>query len=396
MRLRIEFLSLFLFCATVLAQSDYDTRTLEVKQMFAQRALEALNEPFVGVTRDGTVAPGLFSIRASGVSTTPVVQAADRFLKSLRPDQKVRTVFSVQDSEWRRWSNVDNGIFLRQGVSLKEMTEQQREAAMSLMRESLSAKGLQLSLDIMKTDQTLREINEDVLSYDEELYFFTLMGLPSSTEPWGWQIDGHHLIINYFVLGDQVVMTPAFLGAEPVLAKSGKYAGNHVLQEEQDSGLAMMQALDDEQQASATLASTKEHNNNEGEANKDNLVLEYEGVPVAGFSEDQKSQLLDLVGLFVGNLRAGHAGIRMDEVAAHLDNTRFAWVGEVSGDAVFYYRIHSPVILIEFDHQFPVGTRRLNKERKPTRDHIHVVIRTPNGNDYGKDLLRQHLEAHPH
>jgi hypothetical protein len=222
------------------------------------------------------------------------------------------------------------------------------------------------------------------------------MGLPSSTEPWGWQIDGHHLIINYFVLGDQVVMTPAFLGAEPVLAKSGKYAGNHVLQEEQDSGLAMMQALDDEQQASATLASTKEHNNNEGEANKDNLVLEYEGVPVAGFSKDQKSQLLDLVGLFVGNLRAGHAGIRMDEVAAHLDNTRFAWVGEVSGDAVFYYRIHSPVILIEFDHQFPVGTRRLNKERKPTRDHIHVVIRTPNGNDYGKDLLRQHLEAHPH
>jgi hypothetical protein len=396
MRLRIEFLSLFLFCATVLAQSDYDTRTLEVKQMFAQRALEALNEPFVGVTRNGTVEPGLFSIRASGVSTTPVVRAADRFLKSLRPDQKVRTVFSVQDSEWRRWSNVDNGIFLRQGVSLKEMTEQQREAAMSLMRESLSAKGLQLSLDIMKTDQTLREINEDVLSYDEELYFFTLMGLPSSTEPWGWQIDGHHLIINYFVLGDQVVMTPAFLGAEPVLAKSGKYAGNHVLQEEQDSGLAMMQALDDEQQASATLASTKEHNNNEGEANKDNLVLEYEGVPVAGFSKDQKSQLLDLVGLFVGNLRAGHAGIRMDEVAAHLDNTRFAWVGEVSGDAVFYYRIHSPVILIEFDHQFPVGTRRLNKERKPTRDHIHVVIRTPNGNDYGKDLLRQHLEAHPH
>ncbi len=396
MRLRIEFLSLFLFCATVLAQSDYDTRTLEVKQMFAQRALEALNEPFVGVTRDGTVDPGLFSIRASGVSTTPVVRAADRFLKSLRPDQKVRTVFSVQDSEWRRWSNVDNGIFLRQGVSLKEMTEQQREAAMSLMRESLSAKGLQLSLDIMKTDQTLREINEDVLSYDEELYFFTLMGLPSSTEPWGWQIDGHHLVINYFVLGDQVVMTPAFLGAEPVLAKSGKYAGNHVLQEEQDSGLAMMQALDDEQQASATLASTKEHNNNEGEANKDNLVLEYEGVPVAGFSKDQKSQLLDLVGLFVGNLRAGHAGIRMDEVAAHLDNTRFAWVGEVSGDAVFYYRIHSPVILIEFDHQFPVGTRRLNKERKPTRDHIHVVIRTPNGNDYGKDLLRQHLEAHPH
>ncbi len=395
MRLRIEIfpLVLFLFSGSVYAQSEYDTRTLEVKQRFAQRTLQALNEPFVGVTRDGAVEPGLFSIRASGVSTAPVVQSADRFLKSLSPDQTVRTVFSVQDSEWRNWSNVDNGIFLRHGVSLKEMTAKQREAAMGLMRESLSAKGLQLSLDIMKTDQTLREINEDVLSFDEELYFFTVMGLPSATEPWGWQIDGHHLIINYFVLGDQVVMTPVFLGGEPVRANTGKYSGNHILQEEQDHGLAMMQALDAEQQSLATLATLKERNGNQGEANKDNLVLEFEGVPVANFSDDQKSQLLDLITLFVGNLRAGHAEIRMDEIAAKLDDTWFAWVGSVSDDAVFYYRIHSPVVLIEFDHQFPVGTRRLNKERKPTRDHIHVVIRTPNGNDYGKDLLRQHLEA---
>jgi hypothetical protein len=396
MSIRFPVLSLIFISGVAFAQSDYDSRMLETKRMFSQRALQALNEPFVGVTSDGSVRPGLFPIRVSGVSTTPVIEAARQFLASLEPDQKVRSVFSVQDSEWRSWSNVDNGIFLRQGVSLKEMTGEQRKAAMDLMRKSLSAKGLQLSLDIMKTDQTLREINDDVLSYDEELYFFTLMGLPSATEPWGWQIDGHHLIINYFLLGDQVVMTPVFLGGEPVKARTGKYAGNHILQEEQNSGLAMMQALDDEQKTSATLASTKKHNNNRGEANKDNLVLEYEGIPVTRFSDEQKTQLLDLIGLFVRNLREGHADIRMDEVAAHLDETWFTWIGAVAGDAVFYYRIHSPVILIEFDHQFPVGTSRLNKERKPTRDHIHVVIRTPNGNDYGKDLLRQHLEAHPH
>jgi len=52
------------------------------------------------------------------------------------------------------------------------------------------------------------------------------------------------------------------------------------------------------------------------------------------------------------------------------------------------------VILIEFDHQAPValpGTRGV-----PTRAHIHSVVRTPNGNDYGKDLLRQHYEKHEH
>ena len=101
----------------------------------------------------------------------------------------------------------------------------------------------------MKTDQTLREINDDALRYDEQLYFFTVMGRPSATEPWGWQIDGHHLIINYFVLGDQVVMTPVFMGGEPVVATTGKYAGNAVMQAEQDQGLAFMRALDPSQRA---------------------------------------------------------------------------------------------------------------------------------------------------
>lgn len=39
---------------------------------------------------------------------------------------------------------------------------------------------------------------------------------------------------------------------------------------------------------------------------------------------------------------------------------------------------------------------KINPRGIPTRDHIHVVVRTPNGNDYGKDLLRQHLLQHAH
>ena len=31
------------------------------------------------------------------------------------------------------------------------------------------------------------------------------------------------------------------------------------------------------------------------------------------------------------------------------------WIGSTGADSVFYYRIHSPVILIEFDHQSPVA-----------------------------------------
>jgi hypothetical protein len=86
-------------------------------------------------------------------------------------------------------------------------------------------------------------------------------------------------------------------------------------------------------------------------------------------------------------MAAGHARIRMDEVRRHLDDTYFAWIGGTGPDSVFYYRIQSPVLLIEFDHQLPVA---LQGPRVPGRQHIHTVVRTPNGNDYGKDLLRQH------
>jgi hypothetical protein len=53
------------------------------------------------------------------------------------------------------------------------------------------------------------------------------------------------------------------------------------------------------------------------------------------------------------------------------------------------------VILIEFDHQRPANLSRPSRGA-PTRQHIHSVVRTPNGNDYGKDLLRQHYQQRPH
>jgi hypothetical protein len=93
----------------------------------------------------------------------------------------------------------------------------------------------------------------------------------------------------------------------------------------------------------------------------------------------------------------GHARVKMDEVRRHAEKTWFAWIGGSDASSVYYYRIHSPVILIEFDHQKPANLARFSKDRgMPTRQHIHCVVRTPNGNDYGKDLLRQHYLAHPH
>jgi len=365
------------------------------RQMSEDAERQGLAEPFKGITTNGIVAPGLFEISPTGVSTEPVRIAAEKFIASLSSVQLARTLFPVDDSEWRKWMN--QHFYVRQGISFQEMTDAQREAAFGLLGASLSAKGLQLTRNIMRLNETLAELRGDHDFLGEWLYFITIMGRPLATEPWGWRLDGHHNIINYFVLGDQVVMTPHFVGSEPVRATSGKYKGVEVLQQEQNDGLAMLQALPDALRGKAVLNFSKTGNNNLSEAFKDNIVLDYAGMSAAALDNSLRRRLVDLVHLYVSNMDEGHARVKMDEVARHMDNTWFAWIGGAQPDSVFYYRIHSPVILIEFDHQRPANLAQFSPDPdKPSRQHIHCVVRTPNGNDYGKDLLRQHYLAHPH
>jgi hypothetical protein len=367
-----------------------------VQQRSTAAEKAGLAEPFKGVTVSGSIMPNLFGIKSTGVSTAPVTKAATAFLAALSDEQRKRTAFAVDDDEWRKWMN--QHFYVRQGVSFQEMSPSQREAGIAVLRAGLSARGLKQTRDIMRLNETLGELNNnDFEQYGEWKYHLTVMGTPSATEPWGWQFDGHHAIINYFVLGDQVVMTPHFAGSEPVIATSGKFKGTSVLQEEQNQALAFARTLDEAQRAKAVLSTDKTRNNNLTEAWKDNAVVPQAGIMAPDLSDRQRKQLLDLVALFIGNMDDGHAKIKMSEVERHIAQTSFAWVGRTEPGSVFYYRIQSPVLLIEFDHQTPANLRHLAKNPSaPNPEHIHVVVRTPNGNDYGKDLLKQHYTQHKH
>ncbi|MFE9687917.1 DUF3500 domain-containing protein, partial [Streptomyces sp. NPDC006285] len=113
----------------------------------------------------------------------------------------------------------------------------------------------------------------------------------------------------------------------------------------------------------------------------------------------QRTALLDLVRVYVGYMDDGHAKVKMAEVEEHLDETYFYWLGKAKDTSAFYYRVHSPVVLIEYDAQAPLaygnkssGGGMGGPGGTPTQQHIHTIIRTPNGNDYGVDLLKLHLE----
>lgn len=356
-------------------------------------------DEFVGVTTDGNPIQDLFPVASTGIDRTPVVEAATAFLDALTGDQRAATLFAVDDDEWRKWSNVDG--YQRQGTSFREMDENAVAAAYNLLQVALSAAGYEKVDATIKLNHTEGELMNNFENFDEDLYWFTVMGEPSLTDPWGWQLDGHHLVVNYMLVGDQLVMTPLFMGAEPTIAPEGTdYAGLSVLIAEQDMGLALVEALSEEQQAVAVIDSNKRGTDMQAGAGGDNAVIPYAGINAADLSAEQQDQLLALIGQWVNSMPDEDASIKMDDVRAHLDETWFAWIGDTGPDAVFYYRIQSPVVLIEFDHQEPGPLGRSSDYYQgasgPQRAHIHSIIRTPNGNDYGKDLLAEHYATSDH
>ncbi|MGH7389646.1 MAG: DUF3500 domain-containing protein [Candidatus Rokuibacteriota bacterium] len=357
---------------------------------YRARGEAALGEPFKGITTDGRVMGDLFPLRKTGVPTRPITDAAGAFLASLAPEQRARVSFEVDSDAWRRWSNI-HPFIMRHGVCLDEMTPAQRRHALALVETSLSAQGFRTARDVMRLNDLVRVITGNAEEYGEWLYWLSVMGRPAEGEPWGWQLDGHHLIVNCFVLGDQVVLTPLFMGSEPVAADSGPCAGTRVFQAEEEQGLALIRALTPAQRERTVLA-TELPGEAFTAAFRDNLELRYDGIGFGELSGLQQERLVRLVELYVGRIRAGHDRIKMDEVRRHLGDMHFAWMGGVDEESVFYYRLHSPVVLIEFDHQRGI----VFDNDTPSRHHIHTVVRTPNGNDYGRDLLRQHHAQFDH
>src|SRR5262249_12254446 len=142
---------------------------------------------------------------------------------------------------------------MRNGLGLHELAAGPRQAALALVSSALSASGFETARNVMRLNEHACELTGLTQEYSEWYYWLSIFGTPSRDEPWGWQLDGHHLILNCFILGDQLVLTPQFMGSEPVLADSGKYAGTHVFRAEESVGLAMMRGLTAEQQAKAVI-----------------------------------------------------------------------------------------------------------------------------------------------
>ena len=344
---------------------------------------QSLQQPFKGLTATGEVEPELFPSRATGASTRPLLAAASDFLASLDARQRAAVSFPLDSEVWRHWSNIHRNV-MRHGLCFAELSDRQLDLAYGIMRVALGTRAYETARNAMRLNEHLAELTGLPDEFGEFFYWISIFGTPSSDAPWGFQIDGHHCNINCFVLGDQMVLTPMLLGSEPVTAISGKYKGTTVLREEEAQGWAFMNSLTPEQRTKATIGYDLPF---DGFASgfKDNVVIPYDGLRVADMTPAQRALLADLIKLYTDRLPAAHAKVRFDEVSQHLGETIFAWIGQFDPVAPFYYRIYSPVIFVEFYHQPGVALPNTGYNRR----HAHALVRTPNGNDYGRALLRQ-------
>jgi hypothetical protein len=315
--------------------------------------------------------------------STSVLKASRAFLATLTPEQKARSTFPFSSDERFRWFYTPVS---RKGISLKDLTEPQKKAAMDLLRAGLSEKGYTKVETIRALEDVLRQVEQNPRR-DTGLYFFTFFGEPSETTPWGWRYEGHHLSQNWTIVNGKSVSgigsSPQFFGANPAEVRSGPSKGKRALAAEEDLGRSFVKSLNPAQRSEALLSGSAPSEiltSNQREA----AIQEDKGIPYSKLSKEQQGLLLALIEEYLSAQPRALAQARLKKIRdSGLDTIKFAWMGGLEKGEGHYYRMQGKTFLIEYDNT------------QNDANHIHCVWRDFT-NDWGEDLLAEHYRNDPH
>jgi hypothetical protein len=332
-----------------------------------------------------------------------MVEAAQKLLNLLGSSLQSKALFPMDSDERFNWhyiptlvSSLPNAtqmnLHKRSGVSIKEMTLEQRLAAHALLRSALSTQGYLKATAIMHLEDVLREIEitlgrnvkEATAIRDPELYFFSIFGSPSKDLAWGWRVEGHHLSLHFSLIGNSLIVPlPAFMGSNPAVVAHGTHAGSRIFTAEEHLARELLMSFDTRQSSLAVIATTAPNEI----ATKNNRKADLgtpKGLAVAKMTSAQRELLMKLVQEYAGNFSSALADVEMNKIRTDgIERIHFAWAGSNELGKAHYYRIHSPKLLIEYDNS------------QNNANHIHLVYRNLE-NDFGVDMLRQHYEKSAH
>ncbi len=304
--------------------------------------------------------------------------AARQFRDGLSSDQQRVACWRFAAVERGDWHYAPRQ---RHGLALRAMDERQQAAAYGLLASALSPIGNQQARAIMALETVLDELEQGQRQRDPLNYAFTLFGDPDET-PWGWRVEGHHLIINATIASPAAAaITPTFWGSNPARIPHGQRAGERIMAHEHLLGLELAQSLSDDQRAQALLQASS-IGNVITERGRAQALQTPGGLGFTHLDEAQRTMVMALVDAYVGKASdvIGRPYLERLRADGH-DLLHLAWAGGMAEGQAFYYRIHAPRLLIEFDCT------------QNDANHIHALWRDPT-NDWGRDVLGEHYHDH--
>ena len=336
----------------------------------------------------------LFHIEAHS-NLVDLKTASDGLLNSLSKEMKTKAQYELKNDARATWSNLPIFLSPPAGVTMSELSDEQRVYVYKMLQSSLSSQGYHKASSIIRLDDILYEIESRTIergvgnvamaklfveSRSSGNYAVAFFGSPEDTN-WGWKLTGHHLAINVTVSDGRIGVMPGFYGSNPRVVQDGPYSGFSPLSKEHSLGLKFVNELSPEQLEIAVVSEAKPGDVIEGPGQR-NSLSKYEGLQSKKLNSEQLVSLQNLVLEFVRNGNADAAGAHLDAIAtAGWNNLWFSWRGPIDPKEDFYYRVHGERLLIEYNLQNP--------------NHDHAVVRDPL-NDYGENWITHHYkEEHP-
>ena len=329
----------------------------------------------------------VLSARAHTAADAQVVSeemaaAANNLLATLNTEQAAKAKYPLADNERFNWHFVPRE---RKGLPLKEMTPEQKHLAHALLSTAMSHRGYLKASTIMSLEQVLRDLEQGKgPTRDPELYFVTIFGAPDPKGTWGWRVEGHHLALNFMLVGGkEVSVTPSFLGSNPGEIREGPRKGLRVLGVEEDLARQLVRSLNDEQKKVAIYTNSAPREIITGNDRKAK-ALNPMGISSAKLNKAQTELLWRVIKEYVYRYRPELADQDLSRIEkGGAKSLYFAWAGSVEPKEGHYYRVQGPTFLLEYDNT------------QNNANHVHAVWRDFE-HDFGDDLLRQHYERVPH
>lgn len=319
------------------------------------------------------------------------------FRSSLSADLLSEASVCLDDERFYLWHNTPANDDNRDGITYGDLTDDQLTAFKAVMQLFLSAEGYQKVYEITELSEGWLS---DVMStvWNPEFYSIDMFGDPETSGSWGFQLDGHHCVVNFLVHGDNVSIVPAFLGGEPA---ADTYNGESfdIFADEKALAITLYDGMSEEEiTASLTTSSTRSLEVGPPDMNgdTDDYRGDYDysgfttGVKYSDMSDESKANLESLMKEYVYNLTTTFADDWWSDIEANIDDTYFVWVFESgvtpSTTSEFYYRIYNPYLWAEFNTEEVTGA---NANTIEDYNHVHSITRIPNNpttdneGDYG-------------